>query len=167
MNLNYRVTRSLHQEHETTLILIGKLATLLNRTKASETPSVSEPALFDVLSGLRIALDAELEAHFAFEEKELFPLLEAEGESELGDLLIEEHKEIFPVRQQMKALVGDALTNGFQGETWPNFHRLGLEFVQRLTGHVDKEEMGLIPALEDILSDEDDQKIADSYDLQP
>ena len=167
MNLTYRVTRSLHQEHETTLVLIGKLEALLNRTQTGDTPDSTDSVVSDVLTGLRLALEVELDAHFTFEEKELFPRLAADGEGELGDLLIEEHEEIFPIRQKMTALVGNALANGFSADSWLEFRQTGFELVERLTGHVDKEEMGLVPALEDILTDEDDLKLSESYDLQP
>lgn len=167
MNLTYRVTRSLHQEHEATLNLIGKLEALLSRTQDGDAPDFADPLVSDVLTGLRIALDVELEAHFALEEKELFPRLAAVGEGEIVELLMEEHKEILPIRQELAVVVGRIQASGFSDDTWTNFRRLGGELAERLTDHVEKEEMGLIPALEDILSPEDDLQLSDSYALQP
>jgi hypothetical protein len=40
---------------------------------------------------------------------------------------------------------------------------LGLELAERLVGHVQKEEMSLLPALEDLLDEEADAELAGRY----
>lgn len=165
MNLNFRVTAALHQEHETTRGLLGRLEALLGRTRAADAPDLTDPLVSEVLNSLRTALEVELEKHFAFEEEELFPRLAAAGDGEIADLLIEEHKTLLPIRREMTAVVRDVLANGFSAGSWADFRRLGSELAGSLTDHIEKEEMALIPALEDALSAEDDQDISDRHAL--
>jgi hypothetical protein len=40
---------------------------------------------------------------------------------------------------------------------------LGLELAERLVSHVQKEEMSLLPALEDLLDEEVDHELASAY----
>jgi hemerythrin-like domain-containing protein len=138
---------------------MGRLESLLNCTGAGETPDLGDPLVSEVLNGLRTALEVELVKHFAFEEEELFPRLAAAGDDEICDLLTDEHKTILPIRQEMAAVVGDALANGFSAGSWAEFRRLGSELAGCLIDHIEKEEMALIPALKDALSAEDDQEI--------
>ena len=53
--------------------------------------------------------------------------------------------------------------NGFEPATWSEFHRQGSEYVERMVSHIQKEEMGLLPALEDVLDDEQDASLFEEY----
>ena len=53
--------------------------------------------------------------------------------------------------------------SGFSATGWQEFHRLGGEFVERLTGHIQKEEIGLAAAVDAMLDDETDNTLAMAY----
>ncbi len=46
---------------------------------------------------------------------------------------------------------------------WQSFHRLGLEFVERQIDHIEKEEMALLPLLEEAIDYDTDQRIWTAY----
>ncbi len=73
------------------------------------------------------------------------------------------HAIILPLGRRVAALARDGGRNGFDAAGWREFRRLGLEFAGLLTAHAEKEEMGLLPVLEEILAPDDDQRLADAY----
>ncbi|HEY4636821.1 MAG TPA: hemerythrin domain-containing protein, partial [Burkholderiales bacterium] len=102
----------------------------------------------------------EVTRHFAFEETDLFPLLAASGEGDIAALLAEEHAAIRDAAQRF----GELARPGGEGEAhWPELRALALELAERLVSHVQKEEMSLLPSLEDLLDEETDQALAGSY----
>ena len=106
------------------------------------------------------ALDIEIGPHFAFEEESIFPLLAEAGDREMGTYLIEEHQAILPLARKLVDLAKNARAAGFAAHTWAQFHATGAELIERLVSHVQKEEMGLLPALDDLLDDEADGRLA-------
>ncbi len=140
---------------------------------ASETapelapPPVRAPCdsrLAGILIRLAGAVEGEIGGHFALEEDGLFPLLAAAGEGDLGRLLTEEHAVILPLGRRVAALAREGARDGFDAAGWRDFRRLGLEFAGLLTAHAEKEEIGLLPVLEEILAADDDRRLADAYE---
>lgn len=146
MELHRHISRRLHEEHEATLALWSRLESSLAANK-------SDAAL---LKSAAAALAEELDRHFAFEEDELFPRLAAAGEADIGELLAEEHAAIREAGREFIALVkagpGDA-----------RLRPLGLELAERLMAHVQKEEMSLLPALDDLLDEQTDNELISTY----
>ena len=64
-----------------------------------------------------------------------------------------------PEHQQTLTTATDTGNGSFTQET----RALGLELAERLVSHVQKEEMSLLPALEDILDEGTDHELACSY----
>jgi len=157
------VTRILHDEHVAALGMLNKLAGLLADSGREAPPAADAPALRTTLTGIATAIDGEITGHFAFEEDELFPRLEEVGDGDIGAILSEEHEIILPLGQRLSALARAAADDGFSVEAWQEFHRLGGEFVERLTGHIDKEEIGLAAAVDAMLDDETDNDLATAY----
>ena len=156
MQFNRQISRRLHEEHEATLALWGRLEQTL-AMRGSKPPTQEDLRL---IRDCAAQLADEVTRHFAFEEKDLFPLLAASGEGDIADLLREEHAAIRDAAQRFGAL---AQPGGDAQAKWPELRMLALELVERLMSHVQKEEMSLLPSLEDLLDEETDQALAGSY----
>jgi iron-sulfur cluster repair protein YtfE (RIC family) len=140
------VTRRLHEEHVATLALWG-------RVEQAFAAGVHDAALMREAAA---ALAGEIARHFEFEEVQLFPRLVAGSEGDLAGLLAEEHVTIRAAAQRFIALAArDPLPAGLKP--------LALELAERLASHVQKEEMALLPALEDLLDEDADRELALAY----
>ena len=64
---------------------------------------------------------------------------------------------------EVRSLVRRAQDDDLSKADWPLFRRLGLEFVERQIDHIEKEEMALLPLLEDAIDYEADQRICTAY----
>jgi DUF438 domain-containing protein len=146
MEFNRHISRRLHEEHDATLALWG-------RVEASLAAGRHDALL---LKSAAAALAHELDHHFSFEERELFPRLAAAGEGDIGGLLQEEHEVIREAGRRFMDLVKDDPSRS-------EVKILGLELAERLVAHVQKEEMSLLPALEDLLDDAADGELSVAY----
>lgn len=146
MELNRHISRRLHEEHEVTLAL-------WSRVEASLAAGKFDASL---LKSAAASLAEELDRHFAFEEGELFPRLAAAGEADIGELLAEEHARIRDAGGEFIALVKADPSDA-------RLRPLGLELAERLIAHVQKEEMSLLPSLDDLLDEETDSELTSSY----
>lgn len=146
MELNRHISRRLHEEHEATLALWSRLEASLAANKLDAS----------LLRSAAAALADELDRHFAFEEHELFPRLAAAGEADIGELLAEEHAAIREAGGEFIALVKG---NPADARLRP----LGLELAERLIAHVQKEEMSLLPSLDDLLDEATDGELISAY----
>jgi len=91
MELDRQVSRMLHEEHMTVLLLLERLESALNRAGRDVPPDVADGDVIRLMGDLQAGIEGEITNHFAFEENELFPCLAREGEGDLVDLLCEEH----------------------------------------------------------------------------
>lgn len=146
MPFNRHISRRLHEEHGATLALWGRVEAALVSGKADAA----------LLKSAAAALAQELDSHFEFEERELFPRLAAAGEADIGELLQEEHGAIRAAGKRFIALVRENAMN-------PNLKPLGLELAERLFSHVQKEEMSLLPMLEDLIDETADGELSAAY----
>lgn len=158
-----QTTRILHDEHMAVVNLLDRLDSVLRGTGTTAAPDSMDSTVGTLLGDLAVALEGEVAGHFAFEENDLFPLLADAGEGALGEALTEEHAVIVPVARRVAALARAARVDGFTDETWRAFRRLGAELVERLTDHARKEDMGFLPALEDVLDEEQDKVLWGTY----
>ena len=139
------MSRRLHEEHQATLALWA-------RVEATLAAGRHDPAL---MRSAAAALAEEIERHFAFEENELFPRLAAAGEGDIAELLREEHVAIREAALRFIALSKEVFSKEMQV--------CGLELAERLVSHVQKEEMSLLPALDDLLDEAADAELAVAY----
>lgn len=153
MDFNRQISRRLHEEHEATLALWGRLEQALARLGGKP------PADQDLRLARECAaqLAEEVTRHFAFEESEIFPRLDAAGEGDIAGLLAEEHETIRGAALRFGALARDP------GAHWAELRPLGLELAERLVGHVQKEEMSLLPSLDDLLDEAADLELIGRY----
>jgi len=156
MDFNRHISRRLHEEHEATLALWGRLEQTL-ALRGMKPPTDEDLRL---VRDCAAQIADEVTRHFAFEEKDLFPLLAASGEGDIAGLLAEEHATIREAAQRF----GELTRPGADPQArWPAVRALALELAERLVSHVQKEEMSLLPSLEDLLDEETDQALAGSY----
>lgn len=146
MEFNRHISRRLHEEHDATLALWG-------RVEASLAAGRHDALLLQTAAA---ALAQELDHHFRFEERELFPRLAAAGEGDIGELLQEEHEVI---RQAGQRFIQSVKEDSSKNEV----RLLGLELAERLVAHVQKEEMSLLPALEDLVDEAQDGELSAAY----
>jgi hemerythrin-like domain-containing protein len=146
MAFDRAINRQLHEEHGATLALWG-------RVEQSLASGAHDAALMREAAA---ALAGEIERHFEFEETQLFPRLAAAGEGDIAELLTEEHAAIREAGARFMALAG--------AEPPPAGMRpLAFELAERLVSHVQKEEMALLPALEDLLDEQADRELQLAY----
>jgi len=157
-----QVARRLHEEHTAASGLLQRLQVLLSRQGPLVPPPTGDPGFAALTRDLGAAIAGEIGNHFRFEEEELFPALAARGESDIGELLAEEHRTIRPAAARLVEL---ARGPGMAIEAWAEFHRLGGELVERLSAHIQKEEIGLVPLVEDLLDGEADARLSEAYAL--
>lgn len=160
MQFERHTSRRLHEEHEANLDLLSRFEKLTERATDAPPPGDAWAALARTLAA---GLELEVARHFEFEEQELFPRLAAAGEVEIGQLLTEEHETIRAVAGPLPAQLRASLAAGFDAAAWRALRAAGLELAERLRGHIQKEEMGLLPAIENLLDEEVDRELAAAY----
>ena len=106
------------------------------------------------------ALAEEVTRHFDFEEQELFTRLAQAGDGDIAELLTEEHATIRDAAKNLGALLALPRRDAAAQQ---QLRALALELAERLTAHVQKEEMALLPALEDLLDEETDRELVLAY----
>ena len=154
MDFRRQTPQALDAEHRADLALYGRLEQALAARDSAELAKLTAP--------LARHLEAEVGHHFDFEERELFPRLAEAGESDIADLLAEEHAAIREVAAALLPLVKDApLASGAAqaGE----LRTLALELVERQVAHIQKESMALLPMLDDLLDDDTDRELSFAY----
>ncbi len=157
------VARSLHDEHMATLALLARLEALLGRHGPAMEPDAAAAPVAALLRELARAVALELGPHFTFEESHLFPLLADSGAQEMVALLTAEHAELLPSARRLAELAHQGQAQGFGPARWAEFHALGATLAGALAAHVEKEEMGLLPALDALLDAETDGRLAMEY----
>jgi iron-sulfur cluster repair protein YtfE (RIC family) len=146
MEFNRHISRRLHEEHVATLALWGRLESVLAAGRHDAA----------LLKSAAASLERELDRHFRFEEAELFPRLAEAGEGDIGELLREEHETIRAAGTRFIALAKEDSPS-------KDLRALGLELAERLVSHVQKEEMALLPALDDFIDEETDHELDSAY----
>ena len=163
MGFARRVNQVLHDEHVAAIALMQQLGQLIARSRGSDMPDARDPAVRKLLNDLSTSLSGEVERHFAFEEERLFTFLSAIGEEAIGAHLTEEHAVIRPLGRRITILARTAAASGFDEAGWTEFSRLGPDLSQRLIVHAQKEEMALLPLLEETLDGETDLQLFEEY----
>ncbi len=162
MAFSNRICQILHDEHAAAMALMERLAHLLARYPRGKPPDANDGAVAQLLRQIAPAIEADIERHFAFEEAELFPFLDAVGAGAIGAHLTEEHKAIRPLGVRLVAL-SRAATAGFGEASWDEFRKIGQELCDRLLPHAQKEDMALLPLLEDTMDPETEAKLYGEY----
>jgi hemerythrin-like domain-containing protein len=163
MTFSNRICQTLHDEHSATVALMERIEHLLGRYPRGNRPDANDRAVAQLPTEISSAVEADIERHFAFEESEVFPYLDAIGNSAIGAHLTEEHTAMRPLGLRLAALSRAATAAGFDGAGWDEFRKIGQELCERLLAHVQKEEMALLPLLEDTMDAETEVKLYGEY----
>lgn len=156
-----RISQTLHEEHRATIALMERLEKLISRRQGPPSAADSETAQF--LRALASGVEAEVKRHFDFEEQHLFTYLESIGDRAIGDHLTGEHAMMRPLGERLAALARAADGAGFDPAEWNAFRRVGAEFIERMLVHVQKEEMALLPLVEDAMDGETETRLYEAY----
>jgi len=153
-----QVSRALDEEHRATLDLLDRVE------RAFPRPGEPRAAALAGLVGVFCKhLQRELERHFEFEERELFPRLIDAGDGDMAALLLDEHRAVHTVAGELLPL-GDAAAAGTLDDAgWAALKRVALEMIERLRAHIQKETMGLLPLVDDLLDEDADRDLAFAY----
>ena len=157
-----RVCQTLHDEHLATSRLLERLGALLDRCR-QEPPDGTDGLVTQLLRDIQSAMESEITRHFNFEEAQLFGYLARIGEAAIGAHLTEEHEAMRPLGRELGAFARAAAAGGFDARSWQAFQRVAAELCDRLLGHIHKEEMALLPLLEDNLDPAADASLHEAY----
>ena len=161
MNYSTQTSHALHEDHRAILDLLGRAEQALVRAPRGE--GAREPELMKLMAALGRSLEHDIDRHFGFEERELFTRLSDAGDSGIVALLSEEHEAIRAVAQELLPLTRAAAAGTLDGAGWDTLKRDALEMVERQVAHIQKEEMALLPMLDDLLDEETDRQLAFDY----
>jgi hemerythrin-like domain-containing protein len=151
--------RLLHDEHLATLSTLARVESRLLQRRGAP-PDRTDAEELRTVDQLSRMLTMETTHHFDFEEEALFPILTERGEADLADILREEHDVLRDTSGEIVEIAKGSLGNGFSTASWADYCRLCAELVERLRAHIEKEEMALLPTLEDVLDADLDAEIA-------
>jgi hemerythrin-like domain-containing protein len=163
MQFEYQISRSIHDEHQNTITYLEKLETELLKHSHDKAPDLSEGDLGSIIWQLIPLVEEEIGVHFQFEEESIFPILDTAGDSGITFLLTEEHRTILPLGERLMELARGTRDNTLDHETWSELRRLGIELIERLVSHIQKEEMGLLPMIETLIDEEQDAELSNNY----
>ena len=155
--------RRLHEEHEAVFELLRRFRRALSAASADAVPDLAGPAWSALLRDVRSGLEGEVARHFEFEERSLFPLLVAAGEGDMVELFNEDHAIVRAVAAPLLELLAASQARALERAGWQSLRRLGLELCDSLSGHAEREEQALLPALESVLSGDQDRDLFAAY----
>ena len=163
MSFTNRISQTLHDEHGATVALMERLEQMLARGRRGGAPDTADSGTARLLSDLTTGVEAEIDRHFAFEENHIFTYLEAIGDADIGEHLTTEHAAIRPIGARVAAIARAAAAKGFAPAEWEEFTRLAQELSDRMLAHVQKEEMALLPVIEENMDPETEARLYQEY----
>lgn len=162
MELQRQISRKLYEEHVAVIDLLGRFGRALGRLGGAP-PAADDAAWRVLLAQVGTALEYEITRHFDLEETQLFPRLHARGEGDLAELLFEDHEVIREVTRPLLGLVARAQVGGLDAAGWRALKASGLELVERLGAHAEKEQGALVPLVDEMLDEATDEEIWSQY----
>ena len=162
MSYTNRISQTLHDEHGATVALMERLEQMLARGRRGP-PDKADSNVARLLSDLAAGMEAEIERHFAFEEEHIFTYLEAIGDTGIGEHLTSEHAAIRPIGARVAEMARAAAAGGFTPDEWEEFRRMAQDLGDRMLAHVQKEEMALLPVLEENMDPETEERLYQEY----
>jgi hemerythrin-like domain-containing protein len=161
MNITRQTSRALHEEHRANLTLLGRVEMAFAR--APRRGAARDPELAKLAGALANQLEQDVGRHFEFEERELFVRMAEAGDVDIASLLADEHDAIREVAAQVIPLARAAADGALDDAGWAALASGALELVERQVSHIQKEEMALLPLLEDLIDDDTDRQLALEY----
>jgi hemerythrin-like domain-containing protein len=162
MELQRQISRKLHEEHVAIIDLLGRFGRALERPGAGP-PAADDAGWRVLLAQVATALEHEVTRHFELEETQLFPRLHERGEGDLAELLLEDHEAIRGVTRPLLGLLAQAQAGNLDAPGWRSLKTLGLELVDRLGSHAEKEQGALVPLVDEMLDEATDEELWTTY----
>jgi hemerythrin-like domain-containing protein len=157
-----RVVQKLHEEHRATIAIMERLgAFIAGHRRGPPVGNADANAL--LLREIATGIESEVQRHFDFEEHSLFTYLESVGDAAIGAHLTTEHTAMRPLGQRLAALARTASSGDFDEAGWAEFRRVGAELSERMLTHIQKEEMALLPLLEESMDAQAEVQLYDAY----
>jgi hemerythrin-like domain-containing protein len=158
MSFQRQVSHALDEEHRANLDLLGRVEQAFARAPRGDAAELQRLA-----GALARHLQHEVERHFEFEERELFPRMAEAGDGDMAALMTEEHEAIRAVAAELRPLAEAASRGTLDAAGWDALRRGALELVERQVAHIQKETMALLPLLDDVLDEDTDRDLAFAY----
>jgi hemerythrin-like domain-containing protein len=160
MSFNNRICQTLHDEHLANIALLQRIGQLLAQGR---DPPGNNQAVQRLLSDLDSGMGNEVKRHFDFEESALFTYLDSIGESAIGAHLTQEHSALRPLILDLCETAHATRERGFDPGSWNQFRRLGAELCGQLSAHIQKEEIALLPLIEENMDPETETRLYQDY----
>ena len=162
MDFSRRIAQLLHEEHRATITTLEALENMIAKAKRS-APDASDPQVKKVLGQVGHVIGNDVNSHFGFEENQLFTRLAEFGDVAIGEHLSDEHRAMRPLGEELSLIAGKASGEGFDDAGWEQFKALSGELIERMMTHIQKEEMALLPMLEELIDSETDMELTQIY----
>ncbi len=157
-----RVCQKLHEEHAAVQTLLQRVEQTIAQHR-NDVPDAKDPTVAKLMTDLANELPGEVDRHFDFEEEELFSYLASEGNAGIGNHLTYEHGIIRPIGAALVKLIGEARAQGFDAARWGEFRKLGQQLAASLGPHAHKEDMALLPMLDEMMDSEKEMQLYEKY----
>jgi hemerythrin-like domain-containing protein len=155
-----RISQKLHEEHRATMAIMERLETLLTSQRRAP-PDSNAHASF--LRDVAVSVESEVNRHFDFEEHHLFTFLDSAGDVAIGAHLTAEHTAMRPLGARLATLSRAAAAGGCDEASWNELRQVGMDYCERMLTHVQKEEMALLPLIEESMDVETEEQLYDVY----
>jgi len=156
-----RICSKLHDEHAATIGTMERIESLI-ASHRNRPPSGGDADAV-LLRGIADNVELEVSPHFEFEEQHLFTYLDEMGDVAIGAHLTSEHESMRPLGSRLAELARVAARDGFDDRSWTEFRQIGGELAERMLVHVQKEEMALLPLLEEAMDAETESRLLQAY----
>ena len=164
MSFTNRISQTLHDEHGATVALMERLEQLLARGRRGGPPDKADSNVARLLSDLSTGVESEVERHFSVRGETISSLIwRPMGDAGICEHLTSEHQAMRPLGTRVAALARAAASSGFTPESWEEFTRLGQELRDLMLAHVQKEEMALLPVIEENMDSETEARLYQEY----
>jgi len=163
MSFTNRISQTLHDEHDATVALMEQLERFLACNRRGGPPGSAAGNVARLLSDLSVGLGTEVEWYFAFEENPSAHIFGGDGRRRHRCAVDERargHSAAWSARRRDCAA---AAAKSFALAEWEEFVRLGQELVDCLPAHVQKEEMALLPVIEETMDAETEARLYQEY----
>lgn len=165
MDYQFEICRRLSREHQEAADLLDRLEKFIQSHGAGRQPDWEGPDTRRIMGDLKGALRTGIPNHFAIEEQELFPLYAQDDGADMVELLLDDHRVILGLADEIRPLVEKALspTEGLDQAEWDSFRAKGNVFVTELASHAEKEDFGFVPALDELMDPGTAKRVLDRY----
>jgi hemerythrin-like domain-containing protein len=156
------LSQLLHREHLHTLSVASDLEARADDKRAGPLDR-ADPGERALLEALVHVAEVDIGKHYRFEEQVLFPRLVAAGLGPMVDVLVMEHDAVREIAGPLREAAEAALAEGFSPASWRAFRDGVFDFVNSVSFHIQKEELGVVRQLQTVLGADADRELGALY----